>query len=99
MIGKPELIENILGKNEQWHMREVSCAVNMILEVITKALADGRRVEFRGFGSFHTERRMQKHRQNPKTLEQLPCQELTYIKFKAGTELRTRVNACMVPQK
>ena len=54
---KSELIERIAAQNPHLYQRDVERIVNTILDTITTALAQGDRVEFRGFGMFRVKRR------------------------------------------
>ena len=49
---KSELIERIAAQNPHLYQRDVERIVNTILDTITTALAQGDRVELRGFGMF-----------------------------------------------
>ena len=49
---KSELIQLIADKNPHLYQRDVENIVNAILGEITDALANGDRVELRGFGAF-----------------------------------------------
>ena len=59
---------------------------------ITAALARGERVELRGFGAFTVKRRDARTGRNPRTGEAVPVDEKAVPFFKAGKELRERVN-------
>jgi nucleoid DNA-binding protein len=54
---KSELIQRISSQNPHLYQRDVEKVVDAILDKITKALADGDRVEVRGFGVFSTKLR------------------------------------------
>ena len=51
-MTKSELIEKIAAKNPSLTVKEIDRIVTVILDSIINALADGERVEFRGFGAF-----------------------------------------------
>jgi len=91
-MTKSELIARLA--QEQQHLRhaDVDLAVRMILDSMSQALADGRRVEIRGFGSFSLHYRAPRIGRNPKTGESvaLPAKHVPH--FKPGKELRERVN-------
>ncbi len=68
--------------------------VSTIFDEITAALARGARVELRGFlGAFTVKRRDARTGRNPRTGEAVPVDEKSVPFFKAGKELRERVNA------
>ena len=49
---KSQLIQNITDQNPHLYIKDVERIVNTIFSEITKSLAEGRRVELRGFGAF-----------------------------------------------
>jgi integration host factor subunit beta len=79
-------------KSELTHA-EVERLVNVILGEMTGALADGGRVELRGFGAFSVRSRPARVGRNPRTGEtvEVPAKAVPF--FKSGKELRERLNA------
>jgi nucleoid DNA-binding protein len=51
-MTKSELIETIAARQSQLSSKDVELAVKTILEHMSHSLADGERIEIRGFGSF-----------------------------------------------
>jgi integration host factor subunit beta len=51
-MTKSELIERIACVQHQLSAKDVELAVKMMLDQMAEALADGDRIEIRGFGSF-----------------------------------------------
>jgi integration host factor subunit beta len=72
---------------------QVDAAVRSIFDEITETLAQGGRVEFRGFGTFSA--RIQKPRigRNPKNGERVDVPEKQYPFFKGSKLLLARLNA------
>jgi integration host factor subunit beta len=68
-------------------------SVKMILEAMTEALSRGDRIEIRGFGSFALNYRPSRVGRNPKSGEKVEVPEKWVPHFKAGKELRERVDA------
>ena len=62
---------------------------------MTDALADGDRIEIRGFGSFSLHHRAPRVGRNPKTGETVKLEGKSVPHFKPGKELRERVNASL----
>jgi integration host factor subunit beta len=60
---------------------------------MTTSLVKGGRIEIRGFGSFGINYRPSRTGRNPKTGEKVPVQEKFVPHFKAGKELRQRVDS------
>ena len=64
---KRELVNKVAGQLGGYYKKDVAMAVDLILEEISKALIEGRRVEIRGFGSFSVRTRKPRSTKNPKT--------------------------------
>ena len=91
-MNKSQLIDRIAAAQPQLTTRDVELAVKMLLDQMTGTLADGERVEIRGFGSFSLHYRAPRHGRNPKTGDQVTLAGKFVPHFKAGKELRERVN-------
>ncbi len=91
-MTKSELIESLAQEQTQLSPRDIELAVQAMLECITQSLAQGRRVEVRGFGSFSLHYRSARIGRNPKTGESvsLPAKHVPY--FKPSKRLRERVD-------
>ncbi len=89
---KSELIQLIADKNPHLYQRDVENIVNAILGEITDALANGDRVELRGFGAFSVKNRQPRLGRNPRTGEKVSVEEKWVPFFKTGKELRERLN-------
>ena len=63
----------------------------MILEAMAKSLAQGQRIEIRGFGSFRLNYRPPRVGRNPKTGEKVEVPAKYAPHFKAGKELCERI--------
>ncbi len=90
---KSELIEEIAKKNPNLYQRDVEQIVNTVLDVITGALVKGQRVELRGFGTFSVKDRPARTGRNPRTGETVKVAAKRLPAFKAGKELKERINA------
>ena len=62
-------------------------AVKVMLDALSEALASGRRVEIRGFGSFQSTQRL------PRTGERVDIPSRRVAHFKPGKALREAINA------
>jgi integration host factor subunit beta len=89
---KSELIQQIAEDNPHLYQRDVERIVSTFFEEITAALARGDRVELRGFGAFSVKQRDPRLGRNPRTGEAVPVPEKSVPFFKAGKELRERMN-------
>ncbi|MCP4182845.1 MAG: integration host factor subunit beta [Hyphomicrobiales bacterium] len=90
---KSEIVQHIADKNPHLYQRDVENIVNAILNEITEALANGNRVELRGFGAFSVKNRKPRIGRNPRTGESVEVGEKWVPFFKTGKELRQRLNA------
>ncbi len=91
-MTKSELIERIAARQPQLSIKDVELAVKTILEDMSEMLANGGRIEIRGFGSFSLHFRAPRTGRNPKTGESVDLQGKYVPHFKPGKELRDRVN-------
>ncbi len=92
-MTKSELIEIIAAKQKHLPAKDVELALKQMLEVMSDALARGDRIEIRGFGSFSLHFRPPRQGRNPKTGEAVALSGKHVPHFKAGKDLRERVNS------
>lgn len=90
---KSQLIQNITDANPHLFVRDVERIVNTIFNEITNSLADGNRVELRGFGAFSVQHRKARIGRNPKTGEAVEVEEKFIPRFKTGKEMRLKLNS------
>ena len=95
---RSELIEILAFENPHLRTSDVEKIVNTIFETIEDALRHGDRVELRGFGAFSVRTREARKGRNPRTGEtvEVPAKSVPF--FKAGKELRPRVNGGEDPE-
>ena len=91
-MTKSELIESIARKQKHLPGKDVELAVKHLLELMSEALAEGKRIEIRGFGSFSLHYRPPRLGRNPKTGEAVALSGKYVPHFKPGKDLRERVN-------
>ena len=89
---RSELIQKIADENPHLFQRDVERIVNTIFEEITDALANGDRVELRGFGAFSVKTRDSRIGRNPRTGEAVSVEQKKVPFFKTGKLLRDRLN-------
>lgn len=89
---KSELIARLVEANPHLYQRDVERIVNTIFEEITNTLAEGNRVELRGFGAFSVKHRPARVGRNPRTGETVNVPEKHVPYFKTGKDLRERLN-------
>lgn len=90
---KSELVTRLALRNPHLFQREVEAVVNAYLDTIATALAEGNRVELRGFGAFSVRLRGARTARNPRTGAPVPVTEKAVPFFRTGKEMRDRVNA------
>lgn len=92
-MTKSELIEILSRRQPHLKADDVDLAVKSLLEMMGGALAQGERIEIRGFGSFSLHYRPPRLGRNPKTGDSvaLPAKHVPH--FKPGKELRERVSS------
>ncbi|PCI39028.1 MAG: integration host factor subunit beta [Rhodospirillaceae bacterium] len=92
-MTKSELIQRLAEANPHLYLRDVERIVTTIFDEITSALADGDRVELRGFGAFSVKERGARTGRNPRTGDavDVPAKYVPY--FKTGKQLREKLNA------
>ena len=101
-MTKSELIAGLTAENPHLRGADLDTVVSTIFNEITQALSRGERVELRGFGAFTVKHRDARTGRNPRTGEAVAVDEKSVPFFKAGKELRERVNlgrAAPVPAK
>ena len=89
---RSELIQKIADENPHLFQRDVERIVNTIFEEITDALANGDRVERRGFGAVSVKTRDARVGRNPRTGEAVSVDQKKVPFFKTGKLLRDRLN-------
>jgi len=89
---KSELVQAIASRNPHLYQRDVETIVKAIFDEITEALCESNRVELRGFGAFSVKNRPPRSGRNPRTGEAVEVEEKWVPFFKAGKELRERLN-------
>ena len=92
-MTKSELIAKLAARYPQLVAKDAELAVKMILDAMAKSLAEGERIEIRGFGSFSINRRPPRIGRNPRSGEQVVIPEKLVPHFKPGKALREAVDA------
>ncbi|WP_394269708.1 integration host factor subunit beta [Qipengyuania sp.] len=89
---RSELLAAIALENPGLRAEEVEQVVDIFFEEISRRLAEGGRVELRGFGAFSTRERDPRVGRNPRTGDavEVPAKRVPY--FKPGKEIRDRLN-------
>ena len=91
-MTKSELIARLAERFPQLVAKDADFAVKMMLDAMSEALVRGDRIEIRGFGSFALNYRPPRVGRNPKSGEKVSVPSKWVPHFKAGKELRERVD-------
>ena len=89
---RSELLQALAKQNPESRGDDVEVALDTFFEEIAERLADGGRVELRGFGAFSTRQREARKGRNPRTGETVSVPEKRVPYFKPGKEMRVRLN-------
>ncbi|MBE8190633.1 MAG: integration host factor subunit beta [Alphaproteobacteria bacterium] len=89
---KSELITRLAEYYPHLYQSDVEKLVRRILEEVSGALEQGRRVELRNFGTFTVRHRKARMGRNPRTGDQVAVPAKYVPHFKAGKALRDRLN-------
>ena len=91
-MTRSELIVGLAEDNPHLTIADVERIVAALFDEMTGALARGERVELRGFGAFTVKHRNARAGRNPRTGETVDVAQKSVPFFKAGKELRDRIN-------
>ena len=92
---RSELLQALAKECPDMRSEEIERVVDVFFDEIGKRLAEGGRVELRGFGAFSVRKRDARRGRNPRTGEPVKVPAKAVPFFKAGKELRERLNPGM----
>lgn len=89
---RSELVQALGRDNSELRAEEIEKVVEVFFDSISERLAEGGRVELRGFGAFSTREREARQGRNPRTGDpvDVPAKRVPY--FKPGKEMRSVLN-------
>ncbi len=90
-MNKSDLIAAIAAKTGDTK-KSAEASVNAFVEVVTKALTKGDKVQLVGFGSFEVRKRAARKGRNPQTKEEIKIPASKAPVFRAGKALKDLVN-------
>lgn len=97
-MTKSELVQRLATLYPNMYQRDIEKLVNTVLGTIADKLAEGGRVELRGFGAFSVRKREARKARNPKNGKEVMIGERAAIYFRTGKELRERI-ATAIPKE
>ena len=89
-MNKADLVNKITESTEL-SRKDVTQAVESLLEVISDALTSGNLVKLQGFGNFEVRERSARKGRNPQTGEEIDIAATKVPAFKPGKNLRDAV--------
>ena len=89
---RSELVQKLMDENPHLSQRDVERVISTIFEEIITTMANGDRVELRGFGAFSVKSRGSRQGRNPRTGAAVFVEEKHVPFFKTGKLLRDRLN-------
>lgn len=89
---RSELLQALAKENPELRIEDVERAVDTFFDEVAESLAQGGRVELRGFGAFSTRQREARKGRNPRTGDTVSVPEKRVPYFKPGKEMRARLN-------
>ena len=91
-MTRSELVARLTARFTTLTLQDAKACVDEMIDVITETVARDDRVEFRDFGSFKLSHRKPRIGRNPKSGEKVNIPANASVHFKAGKELRYKVN-------
>jgi integration host factor subunit beta len=95
-MNRSNLITRLAELHPQLLAKDTELAVKVIMDTMSTTLSRGERIEIRGFGSFGLNYRPPRQGRNPKTGDTVKVPAKYRPHFKAGKELRERVDHAMI---
>ncbi len=91
-MKKSQLIDQLAKEYPHLYHRDIEKVVDVFYNSITEALANGQRVELRGFGAFSVKERSPRIARNPKNGDRVAVSSKKLVYYKPGKELKERIN-------
>ena len=91
-MTKSELIQQLVNQAAHISHKDMEVIVNTVFDSMTEALQGGDRIELRGFGTFEVRVREPRTGRNPKSGAQVALGVRKVPFFKAGKELKEKLN-------
>jgi integration host factor subunit beta len=91
-MTKSDLVDRLASKSGNFSRKDIEVIVDTVFGSMADSLARGEKVEIRGFGSFKVKQREGRNGRNPKSGESIFIEPKKVPFFKAGKELKERVD-------
>jgi len=93
VMNRSDLIARMAKTHPQLQIKDAELGAKVIIDALSNTLLKGGRVEVRGFGSFSLNYRSTHQGRNPRTGGKVQVPAKYVPRFKAGKELRERVDS------
>ena len=90
-LTRSDLVKIMAKNNKYLAPKDIEIAVRSLINMMSKSLSSGNRIEIRGFGSFNLQYHQPRNGRNPRTGEPVKIAGKHVPHFKPGKELRKRV--------
>ncbi len=87
-MNRSDLIAKLAESTPNLQTKDVELGVKIIIEKLASTIANGSRIEIRGFGSFGLNYRKPRHGRNPKTGAKILVAAKYHPRFKPGKALK-----------
>ena len=91
-MTRSDIIKKIFKAKRELLVGDIERIVDMINHTIAKSLAEGSRVELRGFGVFSPKKLASKNAASPRGGKRIVLPARTSVKFRAGKGLSQKIN-------
>lgn len=91
-MTKSELIKRVAALYPDIYIKDMQSIIDTVFDEMAQALTESRRVELRGFGAFSVREREARTARNPRTNEVVDLPKRSALYFRAGKELKERLN-------
>lgn len=90
-MKKADLVD-VVAQQKNLPRPQVEATIDALIEAVADGLSKGERIDLRGFGAFAVRESAARSGRNPQTGETIQIAARRVPTFKAGKELRDRVN-------
>ena len=91
-MTRSDIIKLIYQEKGNLLIKDIEKVVDVLIDKMASSLADGHRIELRGFGVFAPKKLASKVASNPKGGAKINLPERVSVKFKAGKLLTQKIN-------
>lgn len=91
-MNKPDLIKKIMSVDKSIDLAQAVVIFDTIIDSIVSAIKEGRRTEFRTFGTFIPCEKAAHETTNPATGKRIMIGTRKFMRFKAGRILNQKIN-------